>query len=284
MSISRAEITHFPKKNSLRIKDKLIDLRTPKIMGVINSTPDSFFTGSRKVTVKEVLNSAEKMLLEGVDIIDIGAYSTRPGAEFVDEKTELERILDPLLNLRREFPEILISLDTFRSQVAIKGIDLGIDIINDIGSFDIDKKMCDVVSGSGIAYILMHGASSIKTMHKTSEKSSLFRDICYFFSNKIKHLHNKGITEIIIDPGFGFGKTMDQNHQLLNHLEMLGILNLPILAGISRKSMIYKKLDIIPEDSMNGSTVLNTIATLKGASILRVHDVKEAKQIIDLLS
>jgi dihydropteroate synthase len=284
MSISRAEITHFPKKSSLRIKDKLIDLGSPKVMGIINATPDSFFAGSRKTTVKDVLKSAEKMILEGADIIDLGAYSSRPGAEFVDEKTELERIVEPLKELRKEFPHTLISLDTFRSKVAKQGIQLGVDIINDIGAFDLDKKMIDVIAETGIAYILMHGASNLKKMHNATVNKDIFRDICYFFSNKINILKEKGITEIIIDPGFGFGKSIEQNHQLINQLEMLEILNLPILAGISRKSMIYKKLGINSDESLNGTTVLNTLAILRGASILRVHDVKEAKQIIDLLS
>ncbi|MFO0495201.1 MAG: dihydropteroate synthase [Flavobacteriia bacterium] len=284
MSISGAEITHFPKKSSLRIKDKLIDLGSPKIMGIINATPDSFFASSRKTTVKDVLKSAEKMILEGADIIDLGAYSSRPGAEFVDEKTELDRILEPLQELRKEFPNTLISLDTFRSEVAKQGIHLGADIINDIGAFDLDKKMIDIIAETGIAYIIMHGASNLKKMYKTALNEDLFRDICYFFSNKINQLKEKGITEIIIDPGFGFGKTIEQNHQIINQLEMFDILNLPILVGISRKSMIYKKLGINSDESLNGTTILNTIAIQRGASILRVHDVKEAKQIIDLLS
>ena len=253
-------------------------------MGIINATPDSFFAGSRKTTVKEVLKSAEKMLIEGVDIIDLGAYSSRPGAEFVDEKTELDRISEPLKELRKEFPKTLLSLDTFRSEVAKQGIDLGTDIINDIGAFDLDKKMIDVIANTGIAYILMHGASNLKKMHKTAVNEDLFRDICYFFSNKIHLLKSNGINEIIIDPGFGFGKSFEQNHQLINQLEMLGIFNIPILVGLSRKSMIYTKLGVNSEESLNGTTILNTLAILRGASILRVHDVKEAKQIIDLLS
>lgn len=283
MGFSKVEDTHFPKNNYLRVKDKLIDLSVPKIMGIVNLTPDSFYSSSRKTNETALLDAVNQMIIDGADLIDIGGYSTKPGADFVSEEEEFKRISEPISLIKKEFPNILLTLDTFRGKIARKGIDLGVDIINDISGFHYDPDLLDVISDTNTPYILMHVNPEFDKMHQSNPNENIFRDMIYYFSDKLLQLKNRGIVDVIIDPGFGFGKTMEQNYSILKNLNLFHILERPILVGVSRKSMIHKKLNISIEDALNGTTILNTQAILKGASILRVHDVKEAKQIIDLI-
>ena len=280
----RVEDTYFPANKHLRLKDNLFDLSKPKIMGILNITPDSFFEGSRLTSEKSILTKVEKFLLEGVDIIDLGGYSSRPGASEISVDEEIQRILAPLQAIKKEFGNIPLSLDTFRSEVARIGLENGIDIINDISAWEIDPLLLNVITHYKCPYILMHMPGTPQTMQKNTHYENLFKTIIAFFSKKIKILHENGIYDIVVDPGFGFGKTREQNYELLLKLDQFKILEKPLLVGISRKAMIYKKLEIEPEDAINGTTVLNTIALQNGASILRVHDVKEAKEIIKLLT
>lgn len=283
MGFSKVEDTHFPKNNYLRVKDKLIDLSVPKIMGIVNLTPDSFYSSSRKTNQTALLDAVNQMIIDGADLIDIGGYSTKPGADFVSEEEEFKRISEPISLIKKEFPNILLTLDTFRGKIARKGIDLGVDIINDISGFHYDPDLLDVISDTNTPYILMHVNPEFDKMHQSNPNENIFRDMIYYFSDKLLQLKNRGIVDVIIDPGFGFGKTMEQNYSILKNLNLFHILERPILVGISRKSMIHKKLNISIEDALNGTTILNTQAILKGASIIRVHDVKEAKQIIELI-
>ena len=280
----RVEDTYFPANKHFRLKDNLFDLSKPKVMGILNITPDSFFAGSRLTSEKSILTKVEKFLLEGVDIIDLGGYSSRPGASEISVDEEIERILAPLQAIKKEFGNIPLSLDTFRSEVARIGLENGIDIINDISAWEIDPLLLNVITHYKCPYILMHMPGTPQTMQKNTHYENLFKTITAFFSKKIKILHENGIYDIVLDPGFGFGKTREQNYELLLKLDQFKILGKPLLVGISRKAMIYKKLEIEPEDAINGTTVLNTIAIQNGASILRVHDVKEAKEIIKLLT
>jgi dihydropteroate synthase len=253
-------------------------------MGIINCTPDSFYSESRKTQIVEILKTIESMLENGVDIIDIGGASTRPNAEIPSVDDEIKRIHEPLKAIRKEFKDIVISLDTMRNEVAQVGIDEGISIINDISGGLYDEKLLELVAKKKIPYILtFNNGNEINKVPLISERNVLMESIM-FFSDKIQKLKNLGINDIIIDPGFGFDKTLDENFSLFNNFELLQILEKPILVGISRKSMIYKKLGIAPEDSLNGTTILNTALFLKNTSIFRVHDVKEMKQIKQLLN
>lgn len=282
MGFSRVEDTHFPKNRYIRVQDKLMDLTLPKVMGIVNLTPDSFFAESRKQNDSLLLNEVEQMIADGADFIDLGGYSTRPNAENVSEAEEIQRILEPLKKIRKAFPTIPISLDTFRGAVAEIGYNEGVDIINDISGFQYDTSMLTTLEKIKLPYILMHVQGEKKNMHKSKENELIFREMIQYFSQKVHILNERGLTDIIIDPGFGFSKTLEQNYQLLNQLDLFHLLDRPILVGFSRKSMIYKKLNISPEEALNGTTILNTRAILKGASILRVHDVKAAKQVITL--
>ncbi|MBI1837404.1 MAG: dihydropteroate synthase [Flavobacteriia bacterium] len=279
----KVEDTHFPVNNYLRAKDKLLDLSIPKVMGIVNCTPDSFYSTSRLQSENAILKQVEKHLIEGADILDLGGYSSRPGAENISEKEEIKRILTPIQLIRKEFSEIPISLDTFRAEVAKIGLENGIDIINDISAFELDSNLLNIVGNYKCPYILMHMHGVPQNMQNTIQEGSIFKNVCAFLSQKIEQLHQRNVTDIIIDPGFGFGKSMEQNYELLFNLEQFKLLKKPILVGISRKSMIYNKLNITPEESLNGTTILNTISIQKGANFLRVHDVKEAKEIINCL-
>jgi dihydropteroate synthase len=283
MDISRVEDTHFRVNRYLRVRDQLLDLSIPKVMGVINVTPDSFHEKSRSTTLKSVLQQASKMILEGVDIIDIGGYSSRPGAENVDPEEETSRILPAIRAIRKEYPNVLLSLDTFRSAVAHLGLSEGVDLINDISGGKLDKEMYSTIGKHKAAYIAMHMRGTPENMQDQTNYTHLLNDLFLFFSEVIRNAEDCGCNDLLIDPGFGFSKTLEQNYELLNHLDEFQALGKPIVVGLSRKSMIYKKLNSTPEEALNGTTVLNTIALTKGASILRVHDVKEAKQIISLL-
>jgi dihydropteroate synthase len=284
MNISRAEITHFPKKRLLKLRDKLVDLTSPRIMGIVNVTPDSFFEESRVISREQLIQKVESMLKDGADLIDVGCYSTRPGSKNISQKEELSRLLPAIELIRKHFPECYLSVDTFRSAVAKAAISEGTDIINDIGGSTLDPKMIDVIAENNTPYILMHGVESLNKMHKPQEKKELFRDVCFFFSEKLTQLERSGVTEVILDPGFGFGKTLEQNYELIHRLELFHLIERPLLMGISRKSMIYKKIDATAEEAINGTTCLNTVGLMKGVSIFRVHDVKQMKENITLLS
>ena len=280
----RVEDTYFPTINQLRLKDKLFDLSKPKVMGIINCTPDSFYTESRITSDKSLLSQVEKLSQEGVDIIDIGGYSSRPGAKEISIKEEIDRVLPAIIAIKKEFPEIPISLDTFRSEVAKIGLENGISILNDISGWSIDPELFKILEKYKCPYILMHMKGTPSTMQFETNYDNLFCSISNYFSKKISELKSIGINDVVLDPGFGFSKTLEQNYTLLDQMNHFKTLGKPILAGVSRKSMIYKKLNIDPSEALNGTSILNTISLIKGASILRVHDVKEAKEIIQLIS
>lgn len=283
MQNSSVENTNFGSINSIRIGDKLLDLTIPVVMGILNVTPDSFYKESRENSISGTLEKAREMISLGAKIIDIGGYSTRPGAEDISIEGEIERVIPIIEVLRTEFPEVIISIDTFRSHVAEKAILAGANIINDISGFEIDPKIVDVAAKYNVPYILMHMRGTPRTMQAMTDYENLFKDVSLYLSKKIAELKKAGVNDIILDPGFGFAKTIEQNYELLNNLEAFQLFGKPILAGLSRKSMIYKKLGITPEESLNGTIALNAIALKKGAQILRVHDVKEAVELIDLL-
>ena len=269
---------------TINCKGQLIDLSTPKVMGVLNVTPDSFFDGGVHKNINDVLKHVEYMLNAGATFIDIGAYSSRPNANDVSETEELKRII-PIVNaVIKHFPEALISIDTFRSRIAKETINAGAALINDISAGALDENMLKTIAQLHVPYIMMHMRGTPKTMQTLTTYDDLVKDVIYYFSKRIANAHQLGIKDIIIDPGFGFAKTLDQNYKLLNNLELLNIIDKPILAGVSRKSMIYKKLNTTAQHALNGTTVLNTIALQKGAKILRVHDVKEAKDCITLIN
>lgn len=277
------EDSYFHSKNSIRLGGNLFSLSLPRVMGVINCTPDSFFEDSRHETIKGVLTQVEKFISEGVDIIDVGGYSTRPGAFNIPLTEEIDRTRKSIEAIRKEFPSLIISIDTFRAQVAKEALEAGANLVNDISGGEIDPEIWNVVAAYQCPYILMHMKGTPQNMQQFTSYDSLFKDISSYFSTKINALKNKGIADVIIDPGFGFSKTMEQNYELLHCLSDLQFLGRPILVGFSRKSMIYKKLNISPQEALNGTTILNTKAILNGAKILRVHDVKEAWEIIQLL-
>jgi len=270
--------------HSINIKGKLIHIETPLIMGILNVTPDSFHTDSRIPSVEIALKKAEKMLLDGADILDIGGYSSRPGAEHISAKEELDRVEHVIKAISVNFPEAIISADTFRSSVAEKCLEAGAHIINDISGGDADEDMASVIKNARIPYIIMHMKGSPQTMQKNPTYENVTLEVFKSLSIKVNNLRKLGISDIIVDPGFGFGKTMEHNFKLLHDLDYFKSLDCPILVGLSRKSMIYKTLLTTAEEALNGTSVLNTIATQKGAHILRVHDVKEAKELVKLYS
>lgn len=266
----------------MNCKGTLIDLSTPKVMGILNITPDSFYDGGKNDNEQAIIDKVKQMLDEGATFIDIGAYSSKPNAEFVSEAEELNRLIPIIDLLVKVFPEIIISVDTFRSEVAKNAIEHGAAIINDIAAGGLDDKMMETVARYNVPYIMMHMRGNPKTMQSLTQYDDIIKEMLYYFSEKVNHARSLGINDIIIDPGFGFAKTTEQNFEVMNKLELFQMLELPILSGISRKSMIYKTLGTTPQESLNGTTVLNTISLLKGAKILRVHDVKEAFETIKL--
>ena len=262
---------------------KLIDLSIPKIMGILNITPDSFYDGGRYNSDKKILDHVEKMIIDGAVFIDIGAYSSRPGGVDIDENEELKRIIPAIELVNKKFPEIFISIDTFRSKIAEACLNSGAAIINDISASQLDEKMMETIAKYNVPYIIMHMKGNPQNMMDKTNYDDMLQEMIKYFSKKINQAISYKINDIIIDPGFGFAKNIKQNYDLLNHLDLLKILDKPIMVGISRKSMIYKSLDSTPEEALNGTTVLNTVALIKGASILRVHDVKEANECIKLI-
>ena len=268
---------------TINCKGTLVDFSSPKVMGILNITPDSFFDGGKYQHKKAILTQTEKMLKEGATFIDVGAYSSRPGADHVSEEEELRRILPAVALLLREFPDIYLSIDTFRSRVAKKTIEAGAAVINDISGGNMDALMFKTIAQLQVPYILMHMQGTPQTMQYCPSYEHITTDLIQFFSEKIDELRRLQINDVIIDVGFGFGKTILHNFQLLKELHHFQTFNLPLLAGVSRKSMLYKTLNIHPNDALNATTSANTIALLYGANILRVHDVKEAVECIKIV-
>ncbi len=252
-------------------------------MGILNVTPDSFYDGGRYNQNGTFLKHAEKMIREGADFIDVGGYSSRPGAVDIPVEEELSRTIPVIHALKKEFPSVLLSIDTFRSQVAIAAVNEGAGIVNDISAGDLDPAMYETMARLQVPYIAMHMRGTPQTMNQLTHYENLLKNLINFFHQKIQRLTAAGVKDVIVDPGFGFAKTPSQNFELLKHLIQLHILEKPLLVGLSRKSMIWRTLEISPEESLNGTSVLNTIALIKGASILRVHDVKQAREVIELV-
>ena len=269
---------------TINCKGQLIDISTPKVMGILNVTPDSFYDGGQYKDESSILKQVETMLKEGATFIDIGGYSSRPGADYVSEAEELSRVVPVVQLILKHYPETLISIDTFRSEVAKKSIEAGAAIINDISAGHLDENMIATVGQLGVPYIMMHMKGNPKTMQQQTDYDDLIKDINSYFAERIAKAHAAKINDIIIDPGFGFAKTIEQNYELLNNMELLQIVDKPILAGVSRKSMIYKTLNTTSENALNGTTALHMVALQKGAKILRVHDVKEALECVTLFN
>jgi dihydropteroate synthase len=277
--------TFFSKKRTINFRGTLFDISSPVIMGVINITPDSFYRGSRTATENEILKRCFQMIDEGADIIDIGAYSSRPGAEHIQEDEELARLLPALTGIRKEFPELVLSVDTFRSEIAERVIhEFNVQLINDISAGESDGQMFATVAKNNVAYVMMHMKGTPQTMQENTGYANMVKDMMHYFASRLVLAKAEGIKDIIIDPGFGFGKTMEQNYELLHRLDEFRIFELPILAGLSRKSMIYQLLETEPQGALPGTIAANTMALLNGADILRVHDVKEARDTIKIVS
>ncbi|MBS5908095.1 MAG: dihydropteroate synthase [Dysgonomonas mossii] len=268
---------------TINIKGELLELSQPIVMGILNITPDSFFAESRKQGEQEVVARVAEILTQGGKIVDIGAQSTRPSSTLLSSKEEIERLKPALNIINKEFPDAILSVDTFYSDVARFCVEEhGVDIINDISGGEMDKNMFDTVASLNVPYILMHMRGTPQTMSQLTDYDNLIQDIFYYFSKKIAELHLKGVNDIIIDPGFGFSKTIDQNYELMASLKGFSIFELPLLVGISRKKMIYNLIDSTAEESLNGTSILNTFALQNGANILRVHDVKEAVEAVKI--
>lgn len=269
---------------TINVKGQLIDLSEPQVMGILNVTPDSFFSGSRKQTETEIRERVAEIFNEGASMIDVGAYSSRPDADDISPEEEMSRLRRGLKIVREMYPEAVVSVDTFRADVARMCVEeYGADIINDISGGNMDCRMFSTVAELGIPYILMHMKGTPQTMQQSPQYDDLMKDILLYFAERVQQLRDLGQKDIIIDPGFGFAKTLNHNYELMQQLDKLGIFKLPILVGISRKSMIYRLLGGTPADALNGTTTLNTIALLKGASILRVHDVKECVEVVNIV-
>lgn len=270
---------------TLNVRGRLLDLSEPQVMGILNVTPDSFYAKSRMNTEESIRMRVRQIVEEGGSMIDVGAYSSRPGADDVSAEEEMERLRHGLRLVREEAPDMPVSVDTFRADVAKMCVEeLGADIINDISGGELDKEMFQTVAKLGVPYILMHMKGTPQTMQEAPHYDDLMKEVMLYFSEKIQQLRDLGQKDIILDPGYGFAKTLDHNYELLAHQEMLCIFELPLLVGVSRKSMIYKLLGCTPNEALNGTTALNTIALQKGASILRVHDVKEAVEVVRIVT
>jgi dihydropteroate synthase len=278
-----AKDTFFHKKTTLNAGGKLIDLSTPKVMGIINLTPDSFYAGSRQPAVADALLQAEKMLIEGAAFLDLGAYSSRPGAEDISVQEETDRLLPVVEALIAKFTDAVLSIDTFRAQVAEAAVKAGAHIINDISGGQLDDGMFATVARLKVPYILMHMKGNPKTMSSLANYEDVFNEVLDYFVNRYQQLKNLGVTDVILDPGFGFAKKPEHGYALLNRLDEFNQLGQPMLVGVSRKKMIYNLLGGTADDALNGTTVLNTFALTKGANILRVHDVKRAVEAVKLL-
>lgn len=269
---------------TINCNGKLIDLSTPKVMGILNCTPDSFYDGGKYKSESQFLSQVEKMLSDGATFVDIGAYSSKPNSEFVSEEEELNRLLPVIELVLKSFPNTIISVDTFRSKIANKAIENGAAIVNDISAGNLDEKMLETVAKLQVPYIMMHMKGTPQTMQTLAQYDNICKEMLFYFSERVGKARSFGINDIIIDPGFGFAKTLEQNYKVMQKLELFQMLELPLLVGISRKSMIYKTLETTAENSLNGTTFLNAISLQKGANILRVHDVKEAVESVKLFN
>ncbi len=285
MLITQSAGKFLKRKNTINVGAEIIDFTVPVVMGVVNVTPDSFYDGGKMDDEKVLLAAVEKMIKGGARILDIGAVSTRPGAQIISTKVELGRLLPAVQAIRNSFPKIPISIDTFRSWVAVRVIDeIGPIIVNDISGGSLDSKMFETIGKMRVPYILSHIQGTPKDMQENPQYNDLIKDISTYFGEKVKRLTKFGVLDIIIDPGFGFGKTLNHNYELLNRLDSFKVFQLPVMVGISRKSMIWKALENTPEEALNGTTVANTLALMGGADILRVHDVKEAVEAVNIFS
>ena len=268
----------------INVNGRLMDLSEPQVMGILNVTPDSFYAGSRGVTEQSIVDRLHQCMNEGASIVDIGAYSSRPGAQEVSVAEEMERLRTGLELVRKHRPDAIVSVDTFRADVAKMCVEeYGVALINDISAGQMDNQMFTTIARLGVPYIIMHMKGTPQDMQIAPKYDHFLKEIFYYFSEKVQKLRDLGVKDIIIDPGFGFGKTLEHNYELMNHLEEFALFELPILVGISRKSMIYRLLDITPEEALTGTTALNTIALQKGAHILRVHDVREAVETVKIV-
>ena len=268
---------------TINVNGQLLDLSTPKVMGIVNLTPDSFFEGSRTQTAEQVAQRVRQLLTEGADMLDVGAYSSRPGADDLPMEEEMRRLREGLTVLRKEAPDAIVSVDTFRADVARMCIEeYGVAIINDIAGGELDSNMFDTIARAHVPYIIMHMQGTPQNMQQAPHYEDVLKEVMLHLAEKVRILHEMKVNDIILDPGFGFGKTLAHNFELLAHLNEFDIFQLPLLVGVSRKSMVYKTLGITPAEALNGTTVLHTIALSKGANILRVHDVKEAVEAIRL--
>ena len=269
---------------TINVGGKLMDLSEPQVMGILNVTPDSFYSASRKNSEVEIGERVNAIISEGGSIIDIGAYSSRPGADNISASEEMNRLRGALQILRTEAPEAVVSVDTFRADVAKMCVEeYGVQIINDISGGELDPQMFQTVAALGVPYILMHMKGNPQTMQVEPHYDDLLTEMLQYFGSKVQQLHELGVKDVILDPGFGFAKTLEHNYELMNRMQDLQVLGLPMLVGVSRKSMIYRLLGGTPEGALNGTSVLNTLALLKGASILRVHDVKEAAEVVQIV-
>ena len=269
---------------TINVGGKLMDLGEPQVMGILNVTPDSFYSASRKNTEQEIADRVQAILAEGGSMIDIGAYSSRPGADDVSAEEEMNRLRGGLKILRDIAPDAVVSVDTFRADVAKMCVEeYDVQIINDISGGELDARMFDTVAALGVPYILMHMKGDPQTMQNGPHYDDLLAEMLRYFGSKVQQLHELGVKDVILDPGFGFAKTLEHNYELMNRMQDLQVLELPMLVGISRKSVIYRLLGTSPEEALNGTSVLNTLALLKGASILRVHDVKAAVEVVQIV-
>lgn len=269
---------------TINIKGQLLSLDEPQVMGILNVTPDSFYAGSREQTEAAIIDRIETILREGASIIDVGGYSSRPDAAEVSETEEMQRLEMALQPLLQHYPDVVVSVDTFRSSVARQCVEkYGVSMINDISGGELDERMFDTVAQLRVPYIMMHMRGTPQTMQQQTDYEDVTADLLKYFSQKLERLFRLGVNDVILDPGFGFSKTLTQNYELMRHLGDFRILGLPLLVGVSRKSMIYKLLETTPEESLNGTTVLHAYALLQGADILRVHDVRAAKEAIRIV-
>lgn len=276
--------TAFSTNKILKLGDRLVDLSQPRIMGILNVTPDSFYDGNRYTHRDAARAQAEKMIAEGAMIVDVGGYSTRPGAEVISEETEMDRVLPVIRQLKSDFPSIAISIDTFRANVASAAVAEGAAMVNDISGGQTDTAMNDVIARERVPYVLMHMRGTPQTMTQLAKYDNIVVEITDFLQKQISRLTTSGISDILVDPGFGFAKTREQNFVLLRNLEALRVLQRPLLVGLSRKSMIWKTLQSTPGEAGNGTTALHAVALLKGVAIIRTHDVKEAMEVVTLMN
>ena len=268
----------------INVKGRLLDLSTPQVMGILNVTPDSFYAGCRMETETEITARAKQILDEGATIIDIGAYSSRPNAEHISAEEEMNRLRVGLEIINRNHPDAIVSVDTFRADVAEQCVkEYGVAMVNDIAAGEMDERMFQTIAELGVPYIIMHMQGTPQSMQQEPHYDNMLKEVFLYFAKKVQQLRDLGVKDIILDPGFGFGKTLEHNYELMDQLEEFRLFELPLLVGVSRKSMIYKLLDGTPQDALNGTTVLNTVALMKGTNILRVHDVREAVETVRIV-